>query len=599
MAGKTPTYGALTLPNLADLLSIVDVSDPTQDPTGSTKKLALSDLFGMLGFEYHSGTGALGSTAGTISATSISNAISAGFTGIYLDPRYVWDLTGLSISGVSNFEIASHMGGSIGWIGGVLYNTGGYCNTNTTAHNDGIQLSGNTGAETQGITLRGLNLVGSNSNAVLHNGGRVRNLKLIDCFIYNTNAVSTAVTAGSNGTAVSTFAGAGTLSATNPTTAGFASTGNVYVVTTTGCALISYTGITTTTFTGCTTLAGTGTLATGGTVWQAAHGFIDDTAIHDFNSEDLQMHRCEIAGVNACAGFGINDITQHANDSSFYDLRTSVSAGPVAIAGIQGSNLNFRNYYDRSSPGATVATVWNNGSIMHFDKGEDQNNSTTGIAHLVSGGVTTLEGRTLTTGGTGAATATVTAGNLVARGRTRLTGTLTVSGTGNLDATDAAINLSGATIAGSGSGANVALNAAYAPGGVPTISFTGPVTYQDAVVATKSATGQTTTQSLTWTPPAANCSFRVRVMVHPTTAGNTVASITFTERGGSARAYNIPCLRQDGSSTAFQFLNAAADTYIGVVESMTDNSGTNIVVTVTPTGSTYRWSACIELLTTS
>jgi hypothetical protein len=91
---------------------------------------------------------------------------------------------------------------------------------------------------------------------------------------------STAVAAGSNGVAVSTFAGAGTLnvsSTLNWPAASVSGTQGAIVVTGltggTGTATITYTGTTATSFTGCTTVSGSGTLATGNPAIMTGGGY--------------------------------------------------------------------------------------------------------------------------------------------------------------------------------------------------------------------------------------------------------------------------------------------------------------------------------------
>lgn len=74
----------------------------------------------------------------------------------------------------------------------------------------------------------------------------------------------TAVTVGSNGVNVSTFAGAGVLNATNPIAAGFPSAGTITVNTGSGYVTLTYTGTSTTQFTGVNSSGATGVLATGG-----------------------------------------------------------------------------------------------------------------------------------------------------------------------------------------------------------------------------------------------------------------------------------------------------------------------------------------------
>jgi hypothetical protein len=85
-------------------------------------------------------------------------------------------------------------------------------------------------------------------------------------------SVSTTVASGSNGVAVSTFSGAGTLNVAS--TSGFTPQGSVHVATSTGNVVVAYTGRTSTSFTGCSLTSGAsaGTLATGGSVSQLTAG---------------------------------------------------------------------------------------------------------------------------------------------------------------------------------------------------------------------------------------------------------------------------------------------------------------------------------------
>lgn len=89
------------------------------------------------------------------------------------------------------------------------------------------------------------------------------------------------VAAGSNGVAVSTFAGAGTLNVATtlnwPAAGSISSAQGAIVVTGltggTGTATITYTGTTATSFTGCTTVSGSGTLATGNPAVMTGGGY--------------------------------------------------------------------------------------------------------------------------------------------------------------------------------------------------------------------------------------------------------------------------------------------------------------------------------------
>lgn len=480
-----------------------------------------------LGLQFMTSSGSFGSVAGTITMTVINAAITAGYSGLFLDPRFIWDFSGLAITGVSNFTIESRMGGSIGWLGNVSHGPG-FVKTSTGSPADGVQVFASpTSTTTQGVIFRGLAFVGANSSAVVHFGGGQRKCGMEDCFIQNTSSATGAY----------------------------------------------------------------------GLVYDAVLG----TAV---NSENNYFSHCSIAGAYAAVGLGIGDVSQHGNDTIWTDLTTA--GGTYSLVADAGSNHSFHNYYDRSSP--TTATVWNHGANLYFYGGEDQNSSTAGVSHLLdnASSVTVLVNR-LVTQVTATNIVTISAGSLVARGRNRWSaGTIGLTGSGNVDISDPAGSYAGMTISGTGGSgsASIMLAGSYNPGAKPTISaFTGSLIFQGPViVASKSGTGQTTTQTLTWTPPAANCAFRASVMIHQTTTTgtSTAASISFTERGPTSRSYAIPLFRQDGSSTAFVYTTGTnADTFLGQVTSQTDNSGTNVVVTVTPSSSTFRYSVVIEQLTTS
>lgn len=463
---------------------------------------------------------------GTITTTTISNAVAQGYCGIFLDPNYVWNMVGVSFFGVSNFTLESRMQGSIGWLGNIAYGPG-YISTGTSSTADGILVFGYTGNETQGLVFRGLSFVGANSNAVVHFGGRQRHCLMERCFIYNTNS----------------------------------STG--------------------------------------------AYGLIDDTGLTgsgsyptSMNSEDQCFSHMDIAGAYAAIGIGIGDTGQHANDTLWIDV-TTATAGPYSVVVAPGGNHHFHNYYDRSSP--SIATVYNSGGQITFWGGEDQNNSASGVAHLLdnSSSATTLMNRTVTVSGN-TTTLQVSAGNLVGRGRTRWGGTVALSGTGNVDLSDPAGSYSGLSI--SGSSGSLMLAGNYNPGTGPSISgWSGSVLLQaPAVVASKSATGQTTTQTTSWTPPASNCAFRVSVMIHPTVAGtSTVPVLSFTEFGGTAFSQTLPMWKQDSTATTPSYTCNATGTFVGTFTSKTNNAGATVSVAITPTGSTYRYSVVIEQLTYS
>jgi len=495
-------------------------SPPVNVPGATAGQTLVSDSAGNLtpqtpassftmGLQYLTGGGA-------ITASTITTAQGAGYTGLFLDPRYVWTMHGVSLAGISDFTIESRMAGNIGG-GTVAYNTGGYIDTGSGA--DGIQVySGNpVSTPTQGLVLRGLVFVGANSNAVAHFGGGQRSCAVVDCLFYNTNSAS------------------------------------------------------------------------------GAYGLITDTALANYLAEGNSFTRCSIAGAYAALGIGTADAGQHAADTTWDNPTTA--GGTYSIVADAGGEHHFINHYDRSSP--STAVVYNHGAVLYFDGGGDYNNNASGVAHLLdsAGAVTVLTGREIIQG-TNTTTITISAGSLVARGRTKWAGVVALSGTGNVDLSDPAGSYGALTI--SGSAGKLMLAGNYNPGSGPTVTgWTGVTLYQgSAMVASQRGAGQTTTQTVTWTPPPQSVKFRVSVMVHPTVAGtSTVPSVGFTEYGGLARSYAIPMWRQDGSSTAPSYLCAAADTFLGEVVSDTDNSGTPVQVMITPTGSTFRYSVVIEQIT--
>lgn len=129
-----------------------------------------------------------------------------------------------------------------------------------------------------------------------------------------TDTPTTAVTVASNGTNVSTYTGAGVLSATNPIVALFATTGYLSVVTSSGVAILSYTGTTSTTFTGVTTVSGTGTVSTGAAIvapFYTQSGFVF------------------VAHVFTLTGTGSPSVTitmQHSDDSATWSTLATFTA---------------------------------------------------------------------------------------------------------------------------------------------------------------------------------------------------------------------------------------------------------------------------------
>jgi len=130
-------------------------------------------------------------------------------------------------------------------------------------------------------------------------------------------AQATQVAAASNGVAVSSFAGAGTLNVVS--TSGFPASGTLTAATSTGQATITYTGTTATTFTGCTTTAGTGNLTTGGLVVTVTNANIagsefmgiatpvnPNSYVDWYGSLRLNANDCLVGGSNTATALTIN-----------------------------------------------------------------------------------------------------------------------------------------------------------------------------------------------------------------------------------------------------------------------------------------------------
>lgn len=126
------------------------------------------------------------SGGGTITNTTIANAIASGYTGLFLDPRSVWQMGGCQFTASTpGFTIESRMFGGIGYGGAIYYNTGGYIGTGSGT--DGIQVSGQG---CTGVVFKNCVFVGSNTNAVIHFGGGQRRCKIDNCLVYNTSTAA-------------------------------------------------------------------------------------------------------------------------------------------------------------------------------------------------------------------------------------------------------------------------------------------------------------------------------------------------------------------------------------------------------------------------
>src|SRR5579863_1158706 len=166
--GKITSYAVLSAPADGDLLLAVDVSDTSMASTGTDKQVTFTTVRSYMSpLQYLTG-------GGTISTSTITSAQSAGYTGLYLDPRFVWDMTGVVFNAIQNFTVESNMVGSIGWTGNISYNTNGYIKVGTGTPADGIQVYASTpggSTQTQGVIFRNCVFVGSCTRACIHYGG--------------------------------------------------------------------------------------------------------------------------------------------------------------------------------------------------------------------------------------------------------------------------------------------------------------------------------------------------------------------------------------------------------------------------------------------
>jgi hypothetical protein len=323
-----------------------------------------------------------------------------------------------------------------------------------------------------------------------------------------------------------------------------------------------------------------------------AYGLITDTALSNNNGEDNYYNHVDIAGAYAAIGIGIADLGQHSNDTNWIDVSTA--GGTYSLNGVAGGGHAFYNYYDRSSP--TTITVWNQGCRFHFFGGEDFNNNGAGaVAQQVeSGAFTTMINRSVTASHAG--NTVVANGTLTCRGEAFCAGTWAVAGT--VDISDPSLH-GNCTLTGAGT-ILLPLRNNDSTTGRNTSGVTGQLLTNPLIVAQQSAnTGQTTTQTITWTPPSATVLFRVSVLLRITVGGtSTVPVLAYTEIGGVAFSQTVPMWKLDSAITTPTY-SLGTGTFTGEVTGRTNNAGAAVTLTITPTGSTFFYSVIIEQLTSS
>jgi hypothetical protein len=127
-----------------------------------------------------------------LTASTLTAAPGLGVQGFWLDPRVIWDATGLVINGQTPVWIESRMAGGLGFNGNIYYNTTGYIKTDSSVTADGVQIyaSAPTTSPTVGLFFKGLIFVGNNSNGTVHLGGGARDITFEDCGFNNLSAAA-------------------------------------------------------------------------------------------------------------------------------------------------------------------------------------------------------------------------------------------------------------------------------------------------------------------------------------------------------------------------------------------------------------------------
>jgi hypothetical protein len=132
--------------------------------------------------------GGLTTATAPLLSTIVPAAIAAGYSGIYLDPRFIYNGSGWVMHNTNNFTVESRMQGSNGWTGAPNVSPG-YIWTGTTGA-DGVLVYGDSGTYAEALKFTGLVFTGSNTNAVFHFAGNGRSDSFEDCYFYNQNTTA-------------------------------------------------------------------------------------------------------------------------------------------------------------------------------------------------------------------------------------------------------------------------------------------------------------------------------------------------------------------------------------------------------------------------
>lgn len=410
---------------------------------------------------------------GRITTATITGAVAAGYTGIFLDPRYVWNADGLRIgqlvltatalSGIT-VTVPSTSGiqvtDPVSWSGSAT-GTGTVASITNSTQFVVTVLTGSLGA-TAVYTFTATSGV-NNFTIESRMGGTVP---------FGTAPVPIPPT-GYISTGSSVADGIQIFGASNPTgtngTSGIIFLGVAFVGTNSN-AVVHIGGGQTAIYFGRCFIDNLSTSAN-------TYGYITDTNINGLTSEDTTM---DTVTSNGWAGVGIgiaNVGGTQTNDCLYINLRTQgINYGIRAVA---GGGHNFYNWYDRSGP--LTAGCANSGATLYFHGGEDDNSAVNaGPCHTVSNGTTVINDRNLTQSGqSGASTHVIeitSTGIAILKGYGRINGTapvITIAGSGKLDLSDNHYDAHNVTISGSAGTLSLAQNSNYAP---PTYSaYTGTI----------------------------------------------------------------------------------------------------------------------------
>ena len=543
----------------------------------------------------------------TVSQTYVNAAITAGYVGLSFDPRYVYSATPFTLNNTtygflfkSTFQngylvgtlpqggymsFGSVVGDCIQIIGcnnvqfmfsgavATATPTGAAQQTITAATNTGTSITASIASTTNYVAGQQLIVAGASGGTWANINGQwtITNVVTNSSVTFTVNTAPTGSYSASSGTTN------GTPGCVYHWGGGIHDSGGWYPY-----------------FANLSNSAGTGPT-------QSAVCFINDSVLQNNSSESNKFWNWYVEGKYMAIGWGLNDNTQAANDSTFYDLRTQGTA--YSFYHNDGGNLTFINWYDRiSSNVATYYATGNAGPIAVIG-GEDQNGS--GYAYYLTG--LTNAGQCLRLYDR---RITKAAGNGVYNDSGEIdfiSGVLSTTGTPwNTQGTgityispyvSASQYISFTNTGGTGTLYLQGPSGILTPNGAPNVSsFTGTIIYQafPGVVAASNQTAATAPTALAYTPPSVVGVYRVCVGIRATAVTTSIGVVlTFKNAGGGSSSDTLVFMKQ-GSATLLTSI-VATGAYSSIpFEFSTDNSGGVITVTPTFTSATADIEMSIE-----